>query len=730
MKSESCFAYQNIYRCSRNLDIFFFILGQIPAIFFPPNFVRHEFRRIGPEVDPVCPPLRCAPVPEGCAQPRIIMVNGRRCPFCPRNICTDLEPPREGLEGNRILLSIAETNSQRESNNSPPTSTRDTEQRTDRPASPRSTPNGRSSPDPDSPFFAPNERRVVRTGRQGVRGTRIDPPTRRRTRVDPPARQRSGSSRNRSPSTGSRARTGERSRSTEPSEKPPSKIQPVENQQNAHILFPLEPFRENVISDTEPKSNKNEKSQKSVPVKPPVTPAPTTSTPAPTHGTRSGRQARQNIHLLFQALNRIGSQSRNQQPNNNQPNRPPQTPFLPPLHAMAGSPFTQVVQQGSQNNNRQNGDTQSSNRQRQAINGIHPLLPMFLLQQARLNSLNAPTPSPAPNAPNAAAQNTPQRNNAPNLQHLPPHLRAMMPFPFFNPAANQQNTIPGMTMQANQAGPANGEPSVPPVTPTVQAEINQWMDQMAMPIQEVLGEVSPSQSGSRQQPNLNQIQRNQLTPPAQQVLNIGQQQNPQTQQPRIPNQAFFQQWLQQMALQRQRLAAGQAPGQMTPQGAPSNRATPQTPNSNLLFQNMDPSRMNTAAQNPVNPAASTQNNAAGSNGGFTQWLDSLATQIQHQLEDGSNPVPQTNAIPQQLINNMPQHLNVLQNFNNVPSPNGVGGEVNFNNWLENMVSPIQQELTRSPGNPQGSPARGGADIPASAWINEMVDPIQQGLGRR
>ena len=185
-----------------------------------------------------------------------------------------------------------------------------------------------------------------------------------------------------------------------------------------------------------------------------------------------------------------------------------------------------------------------------------------------------------------------------------------------------------------------------------------------------------------------------------------------------------------MALQRQRLAAGQAPGQMTPQGAPSNRATPQTPNSNFLFQNMDPSRMNTAAQNPVNPAATTQNNAAGSNGGFTQWLDSLATQIQHQLEDGSNPVPQTNAIPQQLINNMPQHLNVLQNFNNVPSPNGVGGEVNFNNWLENMVSPIQQELTRSPGNPQGSPARGGADMPASAWINEMVDPIQQGLGRR
>lgn len=703
--------------------VFFFILGQIPAIFFPPNFVQHEFHRIGPEVHPGCPPLRCAPVPEGCAQPRIIMVNGRRCPFCPRNICTDSEPPREGLEGNRILLSIAESNSRTESNNSPPSSTRDAEPRTDRQAS-RSASNGRSSPDPNSPFFAPNERHVVRTGRQGLRGTR----------VDPPARRRSGSSRNRSPSTGSRARPEERPRPTEPAEKPPSTIPPVENQQNAHILFPLEPFRDNVISDTEPKSNKIEKSRKSVPARAPVTPAPSPplSTPAPTHGTRSGRQTQQNVRLFVQALNRIGPQSRNQQSNINQPNRPQQTPFLPPLHALhAGSPFTQVVQQGSQNNNGQNGNTQSSNQQRQAINGIHPLLPMFLLQQARLNSLNAPTPTPAQNAPNTAAQNTPPRNNAPNLQQLPPHLRAMMPFPFFNPTANQQNTFPGMTMQANQAGPPNGEPSVPPVSPTVQAEINQWMDQMAMPIQEFLGEVSPSQPGSRPQPNLNQIQRNQLTPPTQQVLNIGQQQNPQTQQSRIPNQAFFQQWLQQMALQRQRLAAGQAPGQMTPQGAQSNRATPQTPNFNLLFQNMDPSRSNTAAQNPVNQAASAQNNAAGSNGGFTQWLDSLATQIQHQLEGGSNPVPQTNAIPQQLINNMPPNMNnMFQNLNNVPSPNGGGGEVNFNNWLENMVSPIQQELTRSPGNPQASPARGGTDIPASAWINEMLDPIQQGLGRR
>lgn len=702
-------------------SIFNFTECQIPAIFFPPNFVRHEFRRIGPEVDPACPPLRCAPVAEGCAQPRVIMVNGRRCPFCPRNICTDSEPPREGPEGNRILLSIAESNSRRERNNLPSTSTRDTEQRTNRQTS-RSASSGRSSPDPDSPFFAPNERRIVQTGRQGVRGTRVDPPVRRR----------SGSSRSRPPSTASRARPEGRPRPTEPAEKAPSKIPPVENQQNAHILFPLEPFRENVIGDPEPKSNKKEKSGKSAPVKTPVTPAPTKplSTPAPSHGTRSGRQTRPNVGLLFQALNRIGSLSRNQQSNTNQPNRPQQTSFLPQLRALAGSPFTQVVQRGTQDNNRQNSNTQPSNPQRPATNSIHPLLPMFLLQQARLNSLNAPSPTAAPNTPNNAAQNTPPRNNAANLQQLPPHLRAMMPFPFFNPTANQ-NTMPGINMQANQAAPGNGEPTVPPVSPTVQAEINLWMDQMAMPIQEVLGEVSPSQSGSQPQTNTNQIQRGQITPPVQQILNIGQQQNPQTQQARIPNPVFFQQWLQQMALQRQRLAAGQAPAQMTSQGAQSNRAAPQTPNFNLLFQNMDPSRRNTAAQNTVNQAASAPNNAAGSNGGFSQWLDSLATQIQHQLEGGSNPVPQTNAVPQQLVNNVPINMNnILQNMNNVPSPNGGGGEVNFNNWLENMVAPIQQELTRSPGNPQAPPSRAGADIPASTWINEMLDPIQQGLGRR
>ena len=675
-----------------------------PAIFFPPGFVRQEFPGLGLDADPRCPSFRCPPVPEGCGQSRVIMINGRSCPFCPRNICTGPDGPQEQLEGNRLVIST-ESGSTRGGNTSPTQPGREAEPST---GSSR-TGTGGSGPvprRPESPFFAPNERRVVRGGRQGVRGRRVDRPVRRR----PGTSSRNPQNRpNRDRAEGNSV------------SQTPRKLPQVENQLNAHDLFPLEPFRDNIISDTEPKQTNKPKPTPAP--KPPVTPAPTKApvTPAPTHGTRQERQTRPAIRFIFQALQDLGSNANQanarQTPGSSAPtHRGSQTPLLPPFRSLPGSPFTRVVQQGSRSNG-QNSNPQPSSLQGQTAFGIHPLLPLFLMQQSRLNNPNAPTPSVSPNAPQSnAAQNSPSRNNAPNLQQLPPHLRGMWQFPMFNPGANQ-NAIPGMknNAQTNQAGATNAEPSVSPVSPAVQADINQWMEQMAMPIQQELGDVSPSNPNAP--PPGGQPGR-QITLP-----NQANQQPPPSQ---GPNQAHLQQWFQQMALQRQRLTAGQAP----PAPGFQQNQIPPIPTLNQLFQNQGAAgRTNAQAPNVANPASTPQANGANPGHGFSQWLDSLAQQISQQIVGGSNPVPQPNANRQMLVNNMfPNMNNMMQNVNNAPAPSGGGGQVTFNNWLENMVSPIQQELTVPPGSPQAPSSGDGTNLEATSWFNEMLNPIQMGLG--
>lgn len=753
-----------------NLKTFF--PGQFPPMFFPPSFVQHEISRganvLG--VDTSCPSFRCVSIPEGCAQPQIIVINGRRCPFCPRNTCQDSNTPQEQTDGNQIVSStselsqthtIGDISSSNTISNDVKLNERQTTEHITRSSSSRSHTNDRSSSssrsassassrsstvlnsiqrnqnviassNPESPFYIPdiNKRRIVHGGDRGIRGRRVNVPS---------SRRRSEPSSQRSPT---RPRPSERPRSESTKLQQASKATPsapktlpqVENQQNAPDLFPLD---DTSVTKSKGKENEHTQSKATSDTKAPVRQGPEKpkTTPAPSHRTRAERQARPAIRVVFQSMNRNRSPQENKQSNQIQPNarlptrvlpsgnnaqtnRISRMPLPPFFHNVAGSPFTRVVQQGSQNsqnNNRPNGNTQLQNQQRQIINGINPFIPAFLLNQARINNANGALPPSSAAVPSVSSGNAAQIQNLRNLQHLPPFFRGLIPF---NPTINQ-NTVPGMAnnVQANQVQPASADPTAPPVNPEVQAEINQWMEQMTMPIQQILGN-GPSPTQRSPQENQNQG-TNQMALPTRLIMNGGQTPNPQALQNSAPNQAQFQQWLRQMALQQ--LARGRTVNQATPQGIFPNPTSLQTQNVNRIH-NPGSRPINAAGLNTVNPPLTPQNNAAASNNDMTQWLNSVSQDIHRQITLSANPGAQPNASPQPVRNGLPQVIN------NTPPINGGGNQATGNSWLNRMTQPIHQELTRTPGNAQTPPSSGGSDLAGSSWFNEMLNPIEQNLG--
>ncbi|XP_062613830.1 serine/arginine repetitive matrix protein 1-like [Saccostrea cucullata] len=714
--------------------LFKLVRGQmLPPFFFPPSFVRHEFPEgINiPGVDPSCPPpIHCRLIRDpNCIQPQFSMINGRRCPVCPRNRCTDPSSPTRQREENTASSNAARDGRVQENN----------DQRTPEQNRRSSSSTSTSS---STRVVIGNERGVLiqvdppRPGRRPSPGSRGNPENLTSRRPSGPSSSRSPGRPRGRPSRGPRRRRPSK-RPQKPTKSPPKsqkKLPQVDNQKDAHILFPFDILNDNKVSKKKqeneqkssnplPKSNVLEKSDAVKPESPSV----------PSHGRRTERQTRPSIRLIFQGSQSEGNEQSNQNQRNTQipnrvlpsgnnalTNRMPFIRFPFPFPGMQGSPFTRVVQRASQGSANNNMETGSANNNRQPLNqqipfihNMHPFMQMALLNRARFlnqNAANRPSSTVTPDAAsNNAAQPTPLRNN--NIPNLLP------PFHLLNPAQNQNaatrfaNNVP-----ADQVSSSNSEPTVQTVNPDQQAGINRWLEQMTMPIQQSLGEPN-SPPSSQVQPQENQNQwLNQMAQQVQQMLG-GNGQPPNQQTPQVPAevQAQFQQRLQQMALQQQQLLAGrQSANQVMPPGMTSNRIHPQIPNLNP-FQNSA-----LGGTSPTAPNVANQNNVGGADTQLTQWLENASQQIWQQLSGGTNFRTQPNPSPQLVANN-PQ-----QTVSNSPPANGGANQLTVDNWLNSMVQPIQQELSGSPGNIQAPPS--GSDLAGSNWFNNMLNPIQQGLG--